>query len=343
MSVQECDIIRPLLEVYIDREATEGETALVEGHVRTCPRCASELSFLRLTQAVFARQRDVMPPAALTERIAFATYARPSLRERVAAFLRPAPARVALGAAVAAGVALAFINVNRLAEVTPGTGSRVAVGPDARSAERKDPDKAVAAVPRADREAPSRPAGARRSGGGAVADAGPGREKTGTRVADKNGDKGAIAGTTAVKPSKPLGAPVQVADAPPPAPAPAVRKPTTGRVKETPARVVATVEKTPEVRSPVAPVVPPRETTPEPEPVAPVPAPVVVAEAPAARGGVAPDGRIRLSRSAAVESSGVITLVRSGESSRRTGTNTYSELGQGSGGGGSLVSAPAAL
>jgi hypothetical protein len=48
-------------------------------------------------------------PAGLSERIALATYARPTFAQRVAALLQPAPARVAVSALAMAGVAAVIV------------------------------------------------------------------------------------------------------------------------------------------------------------------------------------------------------------------------------------------
>lgn len=101
-TIPRCEIIEPLLSPYLDDELTPTETALVQAHVAVCERCASELAFLRLTHAVLSNPTEVPVPAQLSARIAAATYARPTLRQRLSEWLRPAPVRVAaLGTAAA--------------------------------------------------------------------------------------------------------------------------------------------------------------------------------------------------------------------------------------------------
>lgn len=122
MSVdKDCEIIRPLLSVYVDEEAEPSEVARVEAHIAACAQCASELAFLRLSQTVLSEPADVPPPTALRARIAAATYARPTLRQRALAWLQPAPARLALGTAAAAGIVAAFLAL-RPPVVPPATG-----------------------------------------------------------------------------------------------------------------------------------------------------------------------------------------------------------------------------
>lgn len=105
-----CEIIRPLLSAYIDEEATAAEAERVKSHLAHCARCASELAFLRLSHEALSHPGVAAVPPSLHERIAMATYARPTLQSRIAAWLRPAPARLALGgAAMATVLAVAFV------------------------------------------------------------------------------------------------------------------------------------------------------------------------------------------------------------------------------------------
>ncbi len=105
-----CDLIEPLLGALADGEATPSEAAFAEAHLSGCASCASELAFLRATNRVLSLTPDVFPSASLSARIAQATYAKPTPMERLQAFLRPAPIRVALGSAALAGlVTVAFV------------------------------------------------------------------------------------------------------------------------------------------------------------------------------------------------------------------------------------------
>lgn len=107
MSAQQekCEIIRPLMSVFVDGEATAAEATLVETHVDGCGPCASHMAFLRAVNLALAGTPEMMPSAAMHARIAAATYARPSLASRLSHLLRPSfPARLALGSAVAVGI-----------------------------------------------------------------------------------------------------------------------------------------------------------------------------------------------------------------------------------------------
>ena len=105
-----CETVRPLLSAVVDGEATPTETALAEEHVRGCRACASHLAFLRLSHGVLARTPDSFPPAALAERIAAATYGKPSLATRFLGFLQPAPARYALATALTVGIVAVVVS-----------------------------------------------------------------------------------------------------------------------------------------------------------------------------------------------------------------------------------------
>lgn len=105
-----CARIAPLLSEYIDGEASAADTALIKAHLTQCVACASEVGFLRATNFVVVNGLpDVRPPADLFSRVAQATYARRTWRERLMRALSPAPVRVGLGAALAAGVFLAVV------------------------------------------------------------------------------------------------------------------------------------------------------------------------------------------------------------------------------------------
>jgi hypothetical protein len=113
---ENCSDIRLLLSAYVDNEATAEEIAQAKLHIAVCANCASHLAFLRLTSRVLSQAPEVFPSASLSARIAAATYERPTLAGRVAGWLRPAPVRVGLGAALAAGLAMVLI-VPRMGEV----------------------------------------------------------------------------------------------------------------------------------------------------------------------------------------------------------------------------------
>lgn len=113
---ENCSDIRLLLSAYVDNEATPEEIAQAKLHIAVCADCASHLAFLRLTSRVLSQAPEVFPSVSLSARIAAATYERPTLAERITGWLRPAPVRVGLGAAMAAGLAMVLI-VPRMGEV----------------------------------------------------------------------------------------------------------------------------------------------------------------------------------------------------------------------------------
>ncbi|MES2458933.1 MAG: hypothetical protein V4671_00005, partial [Armatimonadota bacterium] len=146
-------------------EATAEEATRAKAHIVVCPNCASHLAFLRLTGRALSQTPEVIPSASLSSRIAAATYDRPTLAERIAGWLRPAPVRIGLGAAMAAGLALVLI-VPRMGEVdtaelpsAPAGGgvvsTRKEVGKSAQKVAGKTPSKSV--VKTAKTAEPSRP------------------------------------------------------------------------------------------------------------------------------------------------------------------------------------------
>lgn len=107
-----CALIQPLLSAYVDEQTTPVEAEQISAHLAAgCARCANEWAFLRLSRAAIARSTArVAVPAGLSERIARATYARPTLVEQVRALLRPAPVRATAGGlALAAGLAVVLM------------------------------------------------------------------------------------------------------------------------------------------------------------------------------------------------------------------------------------------
>lgn len=121
---ENCSDIRLLLSALVDDEASPDEAARVKAHMASCADCASHFAFLRLTGQAFRQLPDVYPSASLSARIAAATYDKPTFAERIAGWLRPAPVRIGLGAALATGLAMVFI-VPRTGEVDTATVSPV--------------------------------------------------------------------------------------------------------------------------------------------------------------------------------------------------------------------------
>jgi hypothetical protein len=101
-----CETVRPILSAMVDGEASPEERSLAGAHLPACSPCQSHYAFLRLTKDVLERTPAEFPSRALSERIAAATYARPTFADRLREFLRPAPARLALGTALAAGISV---------------------------------------------------------------------------------------------------------------------------------------------------------------------------------------------------------------------------------------------
>src|SRR5262249_28014620 len=96
-----CASIRPLLSSFVDGQTDPEEATLVREHLATCGACASHLAFLRMLGSALNDAPLERPSPLLYERIAKATYARPTLRERVAAWFMPVPVRLALGTGLA--------------------------------------------------------------------------------------------------------------------------------------------------------------------------------------------------------------------------------------------------
>lgn len=113
-----CATIEVLLSSYVDNEVSGDERAQVEMHVHTCRGCRSQLAFLTaMTKGVKPLPLSPMPTG-LSERIAAATFLRPSFWDRLTATLRPAPARYALGSALLAGT-LCAVFLPRLSQTNP--------------------------------------------------------------------------------------------------------------------------------------------------------------------------------------------------------------------------------
>jgi hypothetical protein len=111
-----CANIRPLLSSFVDREIDPEEATLVREHLGTCSACASHIAFLRALGSALDSAPLERPSPLLYERIARATYARPTLRERVSEWFAPAPVRLAVGTGLAASIVAALV-LPRLAEI----------------------------------------------------------------------------------------------------------------------------------------------------------------------------------------------------------------------------------
>lgn len=105
-----CEEIRPLISAYVDDEVTAAEAERVRTHLDICLSCASHLAFLKSLSVASHRLPTAAPSPELFARIAQATYAKPTLRERVIAWLAPSPARWGVaGGLVAAGLAMVLV------------------------------------------------------------------------------------------------------------------------------------------------------------------------------------------------------------------------------------------
>ncbi len=106
-----------LLSPFVDGETSIDETRHVERHIAACSLCSGQLAFLRATARTMRHASDALPSPALFERIARATYEKPTFGARLSEFLRPAPVRMALGGVLAAGL-VAAVMVPRFATVS---------------------------------------------------------------------------------------------------------------------------------------------------------------------------------------------------------------------------------
>ena len=105
-----------------DGELPESERDAVRALVASSPALTSELAFLeRLREATLA-DSDIRMPVGLSERIAAATYARPTIWNRLAASLAPSPTRYAFGGVALSGVAaLCWVMLRPSLDLVPPT------------------------------------------------------------------------------------------------------------------------------------------------------------------------------------------------------------------------------
>jgi len=109
LALMNCAHIRPLLSAYADKETTEVESALIKRHLACCSSCASELAFAQAMNTSLFTMPLSVPPPDLFDSIAAATYSRPTLRQRFAQWLAPAPTRWTMGTAIATCLTIAII------------------------------------------------------------------------------------------------------------------------------------------------------------------------------------------------------------------------------------------
>ncbi len=117
------DKIWELLSVATDGEASQEERASAEEVIGKEPESASHAAFLKLLRKSTLVAPHIEMPASLSERIALATHARPTLWSRIASALRPAPIRYATGGLALSGLAvlgLALLRPTPVTNPTPG-------------------------------------------------------------------------------------------------------------------------------------------------------------------------------------------------------------------------------
>ncbi len=117
------DKIWELLSVATDGEASQEERASAEEAIGKEPESASHAAFLKLLRESTLTAPHIEMPASLSERIALATHARPTLWSRIASALRPAPIRYATGGLALSGLAVLALTLLRptpSANLTPG-------------------------------------------------------------------------------------------------------------------------------------------------------------------------------------------------------------------------------
>ncbi|MDD5654748.1 MAG: anti-sigma factor [Candidatus Omnitrophica bacterium] len=82
--MNECAKIKRLLSLYIDQEANNADTALVEAHLDKCPGCQKELSQLsRIKGCISEKERRVLPPDYLISRLRDEITSRQYARDRL--------------------------------------------------------------------------------------------------------------------------------------------------------------------------------------------------------------------------------------------------------------------
>jgi hypothetical protein len=121
--------IGELLSAAFDGEASEQERLQAIALTGAHPELAAHVAFLDLLKDSATRAPAVEVPATLSERIAQATYARPTLWSRLSAALRPAPVRYATAGLALSGLAALGLFLLRPGGSTavPGTNSSKAV------------------------------------------------------------------------------------------------------------------------------------------------------------------------------------------------------------------------
>lgn len=113
-----------MLSAFVDGETSEAETSQVKQHLAGCVACESHLAFLKTLGVVFQNTPTVQPSSALFERIALATYQRPTVWQQIQQWLAPMPTRLTIGGVVAAGLVTLLV-LPRAGQLQPPLSSPV--------------------------------------------------------------------------------------------------------------------------------------------------------------------------------------------------------------------------
>ena len=65
----ECKKIKKLLQLYIDNALTSCEKQMVEGHLKGCSTCRTELNALSSTVKLLKSFPEISPPPDFTEKV----------------------------------------------------------------------------------------------------------------------------------------------------------------------------------------------------------------------------------------------------------------------------------
>lgn len=114
-----CEEIRPLISSYVDGEASTEESALIQAHLKTCEKCQSHMAFLKLLGPAINNAPVASPSPLLLDRIAKATYAKPTWQQRYLAWLTPLSIRWTVGSGLVAAGIVAILVAPRVMQPTP--------------------------------------------------------------------------------------------------------------------------------------------------------------------------------------------------------------------------------
>ncbi len=116
-----CKEIRPLISSFVDGEASSSEIALVQTHLKTCDKCQSHLAFLKLLGPAISHAPMAAPSPMLFERIAKATYDKPTWQQRYLGWLAPLPLRWTVSTGLVAAGVVAVLVAPRLIPMASNT------------------------------------------------------------------------------------------------------------------------------------------------------------------------------------------------------------------------------